>query len=101
LFEGIGCKVSEAANTADAVTNVQKNIPDIALVDLRLPNGESGLNTVGRIRGFVKDLPVIIITGESSPNVLRSLKSSGHPYLAKPIDKTELLEQINHILGGG
>jgi signal transduction histidine kinase len=101
LFEGIGCKVSEAANTADAVTNVQTNIPDIALVDLRLPNGESGLNTVERIRGFVKDLPVIIITGESSPNVLRSLKSSGHPYLAKPIDKTELLEQINHILGSG
>ena len=101
LFEGIGCQVSEAANTADAVTHVQNNIPDIALVDLRLPNGESGLNTVKQIRELCTDLPVIIITGESSPDVLRSLKSSGYPYLSKPIDKTELLENIINILDGG
>ncbi len=101
LFEGIGCTVTEAADTAGAVASVQTVAPDIALVDLRLPQGESGLNTVDRVRELVSDLPVIIVTGETSPSVLKSLKLSGHPYLAKPIDKTELIDSITDILGCG
>ena len=98
LFEGIGCKVSVAANTADAVAHVQQSTPDIALVDLRLPAGESGLTTITKMRELVPQLPVIIVSGESSPTVLKSLKLSGHPYLSKPIDKAELIEEISALL---
>ncbi len=99
LFEGIGCTVTEAADTAGAIASVEQSVPDIALVDLRLPAGESGLNTVDRIREISQNLPVIIVTGETSPKVLKTLKLSGHPYLSKPIDKSELIEKISDVLG--
>ncbi len=99
LFEGIGCEVSEAADTQSALTSVQARQPDIALVDLRLPRGECGLKTVQKIHQTIVDLPVIIITGETSPAVLKLLNSSGLPYLSKPIDQSTLLGKIGKVLG--
>ena len=62
------------------------------LVDYRLRDGFTGIDAARCLReaaGF--DVPVIIITGDTSPARLRSLRQSGFPIVHKPLDHHALL----------
>ncbi len=43
-----------------------------------------------------RKLPVIILTGDTSPERLREASASGYMLLHKPIDPSELLQAIQH-----
>ncbi|MCK5028397.1 MAG: response regulator [Bacteroidales bacterium] len=71
---------------------------DLVLMDIQLPILD-GLEATAQIKEFRPDLPIIAQTAnamkEDKPNILAS---GCDDYIAKPIDKTDLLEKINIFL---
>jgi signal transduction histidine kinase/CheY-like chemotaxis protein len=59
---------------------------DALVVDWRLGSGRTGAGEAARVRDCLgADLPVLVITGETGPDALRALDSSGLTWLPKPL----------------
>jgi DNA-binding response OmpR family regulator len=71
-----------------------------AIVDLHLPD-LNGLLVVDRLRSLCgPDVPIIILSGDTSIETLNSLPHVGATYFfSKPVAGSTLLEKINESLG--
>lgn len=98
VLESYGLVVSDAAGTTDAITALQTYNPEIVLCDLRLPNSDSGFNTIETLRKFQPALPIIIVSGESSPQKMQQADTSGVVFIKKPVRASQLLSTIFHQL---
>jgi two-component system nitrate/nitrite response regulator NarL len=94
-------KVAEVAATAEeALERLQNLQVDLALVDVVLPH-TSGIELVLRVREKYPSLPCLMISGRnSSQYVKRSLSAGARGYILKD-SLHELIEGIEHVLGGG
>jgi two-component system, NtrC family, response regulator AtoC len=81
----------EVADTVKAGWNsIQKLIPDVAIVDLKLPDG-SGLDLLHRIKESFPDVSVIILTGHATvDSAVKALKVGAEDYVTKPVDLPRL-----------
>jgi len=59
--------------------------PDIIVSDYRLGAGVDGVTAVAELNRRFGPRPAVILTGEASPAVLRTIEASGLPRLTKPI----------------
>jgi signal transduction histidine kinase/ActR/RegA family two-component response regulator len=98
LLESYGLVVSEAVGTADAISALRSHSPDIALCDLRLPNSDNGFNTIDTLRKYQPTLPIIIVSGETSPENVQKVDTSGLVFVKKPVRANQLLSKIFHQL---
>lgn len=92
--------VKYVSNAVDALRECFENKPDVVLLDYQMPicNGETLLGMI-RTSKDLKDLPVIICSGDSSSNVIKSLmKYRPDGYLLKPVDTVELMSTIDTAL---
>jgi signal transduction histidine kinase/CheY-like chemotaxis protein len=85
LLEVLGCHVQTAGSTSAAISLATSHKPDLALVDLRLRDHDSGLNAIDRLRHLYPGLPAIIISGDTAPDRLQQAKKAGIPILSKPV----------------
>ena len=61
-----GYKTRVAANYNQALSEIDKKIPDVAILDVKLDKGDNdGIELLSHIKSKNKDVPVIIITGTS------------------------------------
>ncbi|MDF3867873.1 ATP-binding protein [Pseudomonas denitrificans (nom. rej.)] len=72
---------------------------DLILSDYRLGEGQTGADAVRRIRsylsrGHLREVPALIITGDTSPERLREAAASGSQLLHKPLDADQLRAAI-------
>jgi two-component system response regulator AtoC len=68
------------------------------LLDIIMPR-KDGFDTLREIRRIDKDLPVIIISGASSPlNVVEAMKTGATDFLAKPVNHEDLRKTIKRAL---
>ncbi|HEX8617088.1 MAG TPA: sigma-54 dependent transcriptional regulator [Thermoanaerobaculia bacterium] len=81
----------EVADTVKAGWNaINKLIPDVAIVDLKLPDG-SGLDLLHRIKENFPDVSVIILTGHATvDSAVKALKVGAEDYVTKPVDLPRL-----------
>lgn len=98
LLEDAGSRVSEAASTRQATQIVIDDVPDILLVDLRLPAGDSGYKTIEELRKIVPTIPVIIISGELITNDAQHLDIDNCEYFVKPVEMNLLFDQMQRML---
>jgi signal transduction histidine kinase len=98
LLEGMGCRVSEALSTEEAVDAARRSMPDIVLADIRLPNGDDGVEAVSRLRSLKPGLPALFVSGETSPDRLREIDQLGSILLVKPVDRAILIRAISRSL---
>lgn len=98
LLENSGFSVVEASGTREAVAQARNQPVQLALVDLRLPDGDSGFNTIESLRAITPTMPIIILSGETSPEVLQQSIEAGCEFLVKPVEVAELLREINTAL---
>jgi DNA-binding NtrC family response regulator len=72
---------------------------DIAVVDIRLKNGTSGISLLGDLRGCDPELPVVMVTGYGSiESAVEAMKRGAADYVLKPIDNAALMEIIRRNL---
>jgi two-component system nitrogen regulation response regulator GlnG len=93
-----GHSVSVAASAEQAFPLLQRQRPDVLILDVRLP-GMDGLTALGRIRERLPDLPVIVVTAFGDlPTAVQAVEGGAFDYLAKPFDLTQALEAVNRAL---
>ena len=81
----------------------QGNIPNLIILDMSLPN-ISGIEFLTNIRssGFFSSLPILVVSGEESKNVIEKCNSLGiSGYITKPFNPIDLKAEINSILVNG
>jgi len=74
LIIDAGYKTRIAANYNQALNEIDKKLPDVAIIDVKLDKGDNdGLELLSHIKNKDKDIPVIIITGHA--NVEMAIKT--------------------------
>jgi DNA-binding response OmpR family regulator len=86
-----------AATGAEALTLLITHHPDVAVLDLRLPDTD-GIDLLRRLRSVRPDLAVIITSAYVSLEPqLRVLALPHHGYLVKPFDLADLARRIDDL----
>ena len=99
FVRSLGFRVEEAESAEDALESISRQMPDMVLLDVRLP-GISGIEALARIRKISGDLPVLLITAHADlRQAVAALKGGADDYLAKPIDLDELEVAICDAIG--
>jgi DNA-binding NarL/FixJ family response regulator len=102
LLQGHGLEVVGAAgNVAAGIDLVAHCEPDVAIVDIRLPDG-SGIDLTRDLLARRPDLGVVLYTGDSDADLLYSgLDSGARGYALKAGSMQELVGAIERIAAGG
>lgn len=90
-------EVWKAINGKDALEQV-KRIPDLILLDVRMPGGLSGLDVCKQLKQDEKyrDIPVIIFSAKVlDRDIELGLKAGAVEYVTKPFSSKELIRLIN------
>ena len=97
LIIDAGYKTRLAANFNQALTEIDKKLPDVAIIDVKLDKGDNdGIVLLDHIKSKNPDLPVIMISGHANIEMaVNSLKSGAFEFIQKPFDKERLLNFVN------
>ena len=97
LIVDAGYKTRIAANFNQALSEIDKKLPDVAIIDVKLDKGDNdGILLLDHIKRKNSDLPVIMISGHANIEMaVNSLKSGAFEFIQKPFDKDRLLNFIN------
>jgi DNA-binding response OmpR family regulator len=92
-----GYHVLKASNGQEAVEAVDKNHPDLVLLDVMMPV-LSGFEACERIREF-SNVPVIMVTAKGDEqDRVKGLDVGADDYIVKPYSATELLARVRAVL---
>ena len=92
--------VGEASTGAEAMQQFKQHMPDVTLLDLRLPD-MSGIDVLIAIRSeFPKARIVMLTTFEGDVEVQRALQAGARGYLLKNMPPVELLDVIRQVHEG-
>ncbi|WP_013323060.1 response regulator transcription factor [Gloeothece verrucosa] len=92
-----GYKVTTAADGITALKLIAKNMPDLIILDLLLPEMD-GIELFWRIRAF-SDVPILMLTAKDhEADKVWGLKSGADDYVTKPFSTRELIARIEAIL---
>ena len=96
LILDAGYKTRVAANYNQALSEIDKKMPDVAILDVKLDKGDNdGIELLSHIKSKNKDVPVIIITGHANVEMaVNSLKHGAFEFIEKPFDQTRLLNFV-------
>ena len=97
LISDAGYETRLAANYNQALSEIDKKLPDVAIIDVKLDKGDNdGIELLTHIKSKDKDIPVIIISGHANIEMaVNSLKSGAFEFIQKPFDHEQLMNFIN------
>ena len=100
LIDEAGFKTRVAANYNQALSEIDKKLPDVAIIDVKLDKGDNdGIELLNHIKKKNRDIPVIIISGHANIEMaIKSLKSGAFEFIQKPFDKERLLNFISRAI---
>jgi len=97
MLEKDGLMVLTAETIAQARERIKIAIPDVAVLDIMLPDG-SGLDFLDELRE-VCDAPVLFLTAKAKrADVLAGLAAGGNDYITKPYDIDEFRMRVTNFL---
>ncbi len=86
--------VAEANSGEEAVRLAGEHIPDVVLMDIRMPGGD-GLTALGRIKLDHPEMPVLVLSTYDNPTyVARAVALGAAGYVLKGAPRERLLETI-------
>jgi len=92
--------VGEASDGSEAFQKAVELEPDLILMDIGLPT-VNGLDTVRRIRDFVPEAKIILLSDESSFDVVQKAMDLGaSAYVLKTSAAADLLSTVETVLSG-
>jgi DNA-binding NarL/FixJ family response regulator len=92
--------VGEAADGVEAIAQFRKFLPDITLVDLRLPR-LGGVDVIQRLRMETPQARFIVLTTyDGDEDIYRALQAGARAYLLKGMTSEELISTIRTVHGG-
>ena len=101
ILQSWGCRVQTAASGAAALASVADGgaQPDLIISDLRLADGETGIEVIERLREALgAPVPAFVISGDTAPERLREASAGGYHLLQKPVSPMTLRTTLNRLL---
>ncbi len=90
-FTERGLEAKGAANGEDAIASARADSPELALVDLRMPD-RSGLDVVRELKSIDAATGIVVLTGYGSiATALEAVRLGATHYLTKPADADQIL----------
>ncbi len=102
MLEKEGHRVTEAENGEMALGLLQRDKPDLILLDVRMP-GLNGWEVCRRIKADdrTRSIPVVMFTVRTSEeDMQKSTEYGAEAHINKPFDKKELLQLVEKMLKG-
>jgi DNA-binding NtrC family response regulator len=94
-FPAPGYRVEVAGPGAEGLERVRAELPDVILLDLRLPD-QSGLEVYQQLRQIDARIPVVFVTlAKGADAAIEAMKQGAYDYLFKPLD----LHQLRQVVG--
>lgn len=95
----LGYRTLVASDGMEALEIVRQEIIHAALFDMHMPN-MTGLEALQALRQFNADLPVILITADSSAVLMRqAFQAQAYSVIPKPFSRSVVLHTLNRALG--
>ena len=92
-YESIGAK-----NGREALGRYLKDKPDLVLLDVWMPGGMDGIETLQRMKEIGTDTPVIVMSGHGNiETAVRATKLGAFDFLEKPLSLDKLLPLLDHV----
>lgn len=90
--------VVEATDGSDALRIIEEVSIDLAIVDIRMEPVD-GFEFIKALRGMDLQIPVILVTGDNSPDILEKSGNLGvSAMLVKPVEKDRLVKAVERSL---
>ena len=90
----------EASTGAEAIQQFKQHVPDVTLLDLRLPD-MSGIDVLIAIRSEFPEARIVMLTTfEGDVEIHRALQAGARGYLLKNMPPSELLDVIRQVHDG-
>ena len=101
-LEEVGHEVIAASNGKALLKRLGQRAPDILVSDYRLAGAETGFNVIAVSREiFGSALPALLITGDTNPDLIRSMAQHGIKVLYKPVKIDALQAAIREAMQTG
>jgi signal transduction histidine kinase len=94
LLASYGCKVCAAGDVDQAERLLMQHPVDAVVADFRLPGERNGLDFLIQLRTYSPHIRTLLVTGETAPHRITTIKASGMPCLYKPVMAQELLKAL-------
>src|SRR5688500_15902205 len=99
LLRNEGFAVTEAANGNAALLLMEEADPDVVLLDLMMPPGPDGLETLSLMRDRGDPPPVIMMSGKAQlTDAVRAVKLGAFQFLEKPLSPEAVLVTVRAAL---
>jgi len=93
--------VAEAADGWEAIQQVHKTVPDVAVIDISMP-GMDGLEVIGQLQSQYPKLPILILSmHEEEQYVVRAIGAGAKGYISKREAPEQLAKAIRKVHTGG
>ena len=95
-----GFRVREAANFDQAILEINKKLPDVAIIDVKLDKGDNdGIELLEKLKKIDTEVPVIMISGHANVQMaIDSLKLGAFEFIQKPFSTERLLNFLNRAI---
>jgi len=104
LFDNWGIDLVTARSVAEAEQGLSSldRIPDVIVTDYRLPGDTDGIEVIAHLRQkFGRDIPAILVTGDTAPDTILRISQAGFPLLHKPLRPAKLRALLTHLIQQG
>ena len=97
ILEEQNFKVRTAANYDQAVLEINKRLPDLAIVDIKLDKPDKdGIDLLKLITKKNKNIPVIMISGHATVKVaVEAIRLGAYEFIEKPFSKEKIINYVN------
>ncbi len=97
ILEEQNFKVRSAANYDQAVIEINKRLPDLAIIDIKLDKPDKdGIDLLKLISKKNKITPVIMISGHATVQIaIESIRLGAYEFIEKPFSKEKILNYVN------
>lgn len=101
LFDNWNIDLVTAHSAAEAeqwIASVGR-LPDVIVSDYRLPDDIDGIEVILQLRRqFGRDIPAIVVTGDTAPDTILRISQAGFPLLHKPLRPAKLRALLTHLI---
>lgn len=101
LLSSWGCQVQSLASASEVKDKLSAfDSVDMILADYRLQDYETGVEVIAAIHDYYrnKNIPAVIVTGDTDPERISDIKNSGFEMIHKPVSGGKLRAVLNAIL---
>jgi two-component system, NtrC family, nitrogen regulation response regulator NtrX len=99
ILEDEGYRVSLAVDGEDALSMLQKEIPDLVLLDIWMPRLD-GLETLEKIKEQYPEIAVVMISGHGTiETAVKSTKLGAYDFIEKPLSLEKVLVTVHNAIG--